>query len=548
MQDNNQKLSSLDEMDIDSLNPGEPDSIPEELPSSLRRSNTPHPQQVEAFEELDNKFCSNSDDIFDWVHSEVITKQNRFVKYKVMKEGQFVGYLQHPLGWDKIQEMYGGGTFQVQAVATDTNEVVRKQTMAIAAVPRNLDSGQQRHLQQPPQQDGKAMLETMKLVMDMVKTMNPPPDGKKSDQPHAGGSLEQTLQLMMAMKTLDGGNKDSGSMNAILEAMKMQSQTSQTMFMEIAKMTQQTSEKLMASTQALVSQMNDKMERLEEKRSAEMSRLLQTIAESKDDDSGDDKPSFHEMQMQATEQAMKIMEMIDEKANQKAERLAQESGHLPLPEKPGMFEKMVEQALPMLAGLAGGLKGHSAPAPVQEALPSAQVQQSDGLPSAPITDQVALREQIRAEEAAKLRTQLKRELAERARRRANVPKESAEPETIETVSTPDSLPTATVPPMVARRPPSRKPTPLTDEQVMEKYQSVIASVVQSYTVGQTPSMAADTVRGIVPSLPLFLREASLARIQALLSGNGVTDSAILNYVGEVYANLNIAARPSGQSA
>lgn len=322
------------------------------------RSYFSHDEEGEEVEEYDNRSEDeikrevedrDSRDVFDDVINPR-TKAGDPVKVIVVRNGdQITTRLGSELkSWDQIHEEYGedGGIFKVQAKSLATGRYLAQQTKSLGAL---VDKKRRNEETNPISDVFRHMMDMNRMNDEKFERMMEKMEQKNQD---SGSSQTELMKTMMLGLTSVMANKKED--NSSMEFFKMMLEN------------QQKSDQRMLT---MIGKMDEKFEKQTDRFERTMEKLMDNLGKGRDEITWKD---FYEAQDKAKkegkEDAETLLTMIDLKAREKAEELAESKGD------ESYIDKGMKLLMPMLGALQNNkplaMPGHAhAPQVAQNPVP-----------------------------------------------------------------------------------------------------------------------------------------------------------------------------------
>lgn len=247
-------------------------------------------------------------DIFEEAFAK-LEAQNDLPKYIIHKNGTYHAVVSHPYSWEQLQKDHGAGNYRVTA----------------KSVARNIYAGQQTMIIGGPVKDDHAPAQP---------TAPLPPAGPS---PLELFTMMEQLRDKAEAKTREASSSQSNMMAMIMQTMtQMQQQSTQqfqTMLLEMSKTNMTIFQTMQTNNMQAFKELNQQIQNTQKKSDGELSalQLLKLIQDS---------------EARAEDRALKLMEMVEEKAEAMAAN-AKDEPKEPT-EKPSVFERALTSFIPLM--------------------------------------------------------------------------------------------------------------------------------------------------------------------------------------------------------
>lgn len=273
-------------------------------------------------EDLDAQIPVEGRDIFEEAFQR-LEAQNDLPKFIIHKNGTYHAVVSHPYSWEQLQKEHGAGNYRVTA----------------KSVARNIYAGQQTMIIGGPVKDDSA----------------PAPQAAQQQAPPAPSPMEifammEQLREKAEQKSRDANQNQSNIMAILMQNMtQMQQQSTaqfQTLILEMSKSNMAMFQTMQTNNMQAFKELNQQIQNTQKKSDGELSalQLLKLIQDS---------------ETRAEERALKLMEMVEERAEALASNGKDDSKEPS--EKPTVFERALASFVPMMQHAAAA--NHPLPPP-----------------------------------------------------------------------------------------------------------------------------------------------------------------------------------------
>ena len=282
-------------------------------------------------EETDELEAAIGFDIFEF--GEAQQKRGDQVKYIIKRNGEMLTSRYHPFSWEKLQEEYGGGQYQIVARSMVKQKYLKSETRSVAnpgngqGVSTDFAFGKSKRYYEDDRVD---RTEKEPSIKEMWGIMNEATQSAKEEAREIARTEKETSSTMVT---------------ALMTMMQNSQTQAQTLFLEMMKSNQEGLNRISENTNQMFRDMNDKFEKIVDKISTRpgnkeefgIFELMKLQNDSRD---------------QGFDMFNKMQELAEAKAEEKAEFLTGKDDGDTKKEK-SLTESVVEALLPAISASLG---------------------------------------------------------------------------------------------------------------------------------------------------------------------------------------------------
>lgn len=489
-------------------------------------------------------------DIFELCEEMYVT-QGTPIKYFIQKNGSYIGEMDHPCSWKKIQDTYGGGVYTVSAKNVFTKMYVKKKTMSITETTAPIKQKNNEY-----DEENQFMAREPQVIERIVEREAPAQPVNYFEMFNVLNKMQETSQS--AIK--DAQKESQSSQNTLMAALLQMASTRQApesksddkvmaLMIQMQQNSNQMFEKMMEISQKNISEVQKSNEKMFDK-------LSERIEKANEGKSGNGLAYTPEQIMQLMAQGQErgfqmwqnMEKMADMKVAQRLDVLEATRDTAVEESRPkSMTEKLIDTMLPVAASLIQA-QAASMAAKEQVTAPIAQVQPRQAQPRPALPERAVQPAQVqrpRPQPQAQPRPQAAAQAQPAPQKPQEQPQRNVTPATIKKDS--HNFPSATAP-----KPEAQAQETITKPDDSEKfvtYMNFCAPILTEGYTGQKPIPACaitliESLKTQNIGLVDFIRTCTLERVLATLKQYGADESAV-TFVKGIYAYIEAAAANGG---